>query len=903
AVRSRAREVGWMLGTRNKPKTTRLTGLAHALRSTAYDEDDVISDALAQAAAGTLEQAAAAAAAAEFEAVQEIAALRSLMRALVRLQAEHADADVRRSTGELLARLSGGEKKALRMPVPRAVASGPSFFFPAHAFARRAGGYAHAGGDAGDACDAGDSSSDDDNDDGDGDDGCSDSECGSDAAGGGGGRSRAAPARGAHWERAFAEALDAQWPLGAPHVFQLLQAQPHSGYALAATFGAVLRVQRSTVGERDAHCLFAAAAAQAGCYPLVCLAEARALAACGADDAGACEAWLTHGLRAAPAKTQLLARFGARLRERPWLLAADDVARYVAEYVSIHAAAHGLEQAALPLPAVAAVLSRRSVEESALRDLLHAVVVMAVAHGLGAFATACGVVPDLDQPAGSFFPQAASAFMAAETIPGLPHVQTLLPQPPTLLPQPPALLPLEPAFVDHVERNTAEMIARLQQPPYAAEPSRQPEHSFVSDACMASFMPWIQQQSLPPPPAALLRTLPGGSEARAAAYARSLAHVVDPLTSPAQHFDAYRHMRARKLAKYARDQPLPSDAAAAAREPLLAPSDCDQPQEGKAVTATVHLTTREDLRWDSLSSYLRQKLSIDDDYLGREIQAARCVGARPFADATMPINSPLSENSNAPVFVTKFGSAPLKSDSPNSKWNVSPDYMDREPADDDLKPKCYSMSNVFSIPHHSNTDRSMYQSTAPNAAAATTLSSASAAPSQVVDARQFHDAIWHFTLSLYHIYEEYYFYSKFKDEMTPESTQPAIDIHEQQYGAMPIPSPHPNHKGLAVAGISVDTDFDMDMSHSSSQNHFASGSPIQYSKWLTEELKLHIRSVVRNPASIQAMAAQPPIATGLNLCIEEMVHVNLIISLAKRQAELIHGIRAIREYEENPARF
>ncbi|KAJ2640815.1 hypothetical protein GGF44_002408, partial [Coemansia sp. RSA 1694] len=176
AVRSRAREVGWMLGTRNKPKTTRLTGLAHALRSTAYDEDDVISDALAQAAAGALgalEQVGAGAgagAAAEFEAVQEIAALRSLMRALVRLQAEHADADVRRSTGELLARLSGGEKKALRMPVPRAVASGPSFFFPAHAFARRAGGgHAHAGGGAGDACDAGDSSSDDD--DGDGDDG------------------------------------------------------------------------------------------------------------------------------------------------------------------------------------------------------------------------------------------------------------------------------------------------------------------------------------------------------------------------------------------------------------------------------------------------------------------------------------------------------------------------------------------------------------------------------------------------------------------------------------------------------------------------------------------------------------------------------------------------------------
>ncbi|KAJ2056922.1 hypothetical protein GGH13_007444 [Coemansia sp. S155-1] len=101
--------------------------------------------------------------------------------------------------------------------------------------------------------------------------------------------------------------------------------------------------------------------------------------------------------------------------------------------------------------------------------------------------------------------------------------------------------------------------------------------------------------------------------------------------------------------------------------------------------------------------------------------------------------------------------------------------------------------------------------------------------------------------------------------------------------------------------MSVDTDTDMDMSNSSSQLHFSS-SPQQYNKWLTEELKLHIRSVVRNPGSIHAMAAQPPMATGLNLCIEEMVHVNLVISLARRQAEIIHGIRAIREYEEDPSR-
>ncbi|KAJ2743716.1 hypothetical protein GGI20_003538 [Coemansia sp. BCRC 34301] len=850
AVRSRAREVGWMLGKRTKPKTTRLTELANALRSTAYDEDDVISDGLhagSQAAGGMAEQSA------EFETVQEIAALRALMRSLVRLQAEHPDPDVRRSTGELLTRLNGGEKKALNMPVPRAVASGPSFFFPSYAFVPRVAhdhsGYAY---------DAGDSSSDEEYSD------CSDD-------------NSQPQARGTHWARAFAEALEAQWQLGPPHIFQLLQAQPQCGYALAATFGSVFRVQRSTVKERDAHCLFAAAAAQVGCYPLVCLAEDRALAACDVDDADACEQWLTHGLVAASAKTKLLAQFGARLCERPWHLAADDVARYVDEYVRIHAAQVASAQAhtALAQPrrslsssVVAAGLSRKSIEESALRDLLHAIVVMAVAHGLGAFASACGVVPDLDLPAGSFFPHPA-AFMAAETIPGLPHVLPAQMLPPVFSAQP---APLLPTFVDQVEKNTADMIARLQQPLYP-EPAR-------PDYAMSPCMPWLQH-SLPPPPISVLRRLSGGPESRTAAYVRSLAHVVDPLTSSAQHFDSYRHMRARKLAKY--DLPL-------------------SPQTATAV----HLTAREDLRWDALSSYLRQQLSIDDDYLGKETQAARGVTARPFADAVMSSNSPQSDNSDAAVFVADLCAAPLKSEATKHEWDRAPEYIECEPADD-LKPKCYSMSSVFSIPR-SNAERNMYQSTASTAGP-----SPAAAPSQVVNARQFHDAIWHFTLSLYHIYEEDYFYSKFKDEMTPESTQPAAadthfpqqDTGYSQYGAMPIPSPHPNHQGLASAGMSVDTDMDIDidMSNSSSQYHFSSCSPLQYSKWLTEELKLHIRSVVRNPASIHAMAAQPPIATGLNLCIEEMVHVNLVISLAKRQAEIIHGIRAIQEYEENPSRF
>ncbi|KAJ2751816.1 hypothetical protein GGI19_004236 [Coemansia pectinata] len=879
-VRARARDVGWMLGKRTKPRATKLTSLAQALRSTEYDEDDVICDGLR---AGSLSEGPAEQSA-EFEAVQEIVALRGLMRSLVRLQTEHPDADVRRSTGELLARLHGGEKKTLNIPLPRATAAGPSFFFPAQSFTRVAHNHAS------DTYDAGDLSSSDEE----------FSACSDDSS---------QPERADTWVRRFAEVLETPYPLGPPHVFQLLQAQPQCGYALAMTFGSIFHVQRSSVKENDAHCLFATAAAQVGCYPLVCLAEGRALTACDADDADACETWLSHGLQAASPKAQLLARFGARLCARPWHLCADDVARYVDEYVRIHttqsASSVSNPRRSLSSSVVAAGLSRKSIEESALRDLLHAVVVMAVAHGLGAFASACGITPDLDLPAGSFFPH-AEAFMVAETISGLSPVLPPQPPQPTLQELP---LPLSSTFVDQVEKNTADMIARLKQPLYP-EPVRS-ENSYQIEAQMSPHMPWLQQHSLPPPPVSLLRHLSGGPESRTAAYVRSLGHVIDPLTSPAQHFDAYRHMRARKLARY----DLPAEPA-----PQLPPADgntidCDPPVplpsvieqpralQSQGPTTSVHLTTREDLRWDALSAYLRQQLSIDDDYLGKEAQAARGFTARPFADAAMPGLSPQVDSNNASVFVADLGHSPLKSEGSKHEWDRSPEFAESEPADD-LKPKCYSMSNVFSISHTSPT-RNIYSSAVPAPASAR-----AAPPSQVVDARQFHDAIWHFTLSLYHIYEEYYFYSKYKDEMTPDSTQadlhhqpPPADINYSLYGAMPIPSQHHHnyYNGSGPSVMSVDTDTDMDMSNSSSQYHFSS-SPQQYNKWLTEELKLHIRSVVRNPGSIHAMAAQPPMATGLNLCIEEMVHVNLVISLAQRQAEIIHGIRAIREYEEDPSR-
>ncbi|KAJ2055003.1 hypothetical protein GGH13_008006, partial [Coemansia sp. S155-1] len=715
-VRARARDVGWMLGKRTKPRATKLTSLAQALRSTEYDEDDVIGDGLRAGglAEGPAEQSA------EFEAVQEIVALRGLMRSLVRLQTEHPDADVRRSTGELLARLHGGEKKPLNIPLPRATAAGPSFFFPAQSFARVAHNHAS------DTYDTGDLSSSDEE----------FSACSDDSS---------QPERADTWVRRFAEVLETPYPLGPPHVFQLLQAQPQCGYALAMTFGSIFHVQRSSVKENDAHCLFATAAAQVGCYPLVCMAEGRALTACDTDDADACETWLSHGLQAASPKAQLLARFGARLCARPWHLCAGDVARYVDEYVLIQAAqsasATSTPRRSLSSSVVTAGLSRKSVEESALRDLLHAVVVMAVAHGLGAFASACGITPDLDLPAGSYFPH-AEAFMVAETISGLsPAMPPQPPQPPSQELPP----PLSPTFVDQVEKNTADMIARLKQPLYH-EPVRS-ENSYQIESQLSPHLPWLQQHSLPPPPVSLLRHLSGGPESRTAAYLRSLGHVIDPLTNPAQHFDAYRHMRARKLARY----DLPAEPAVLQQptddgnridcDPPVPQSIIEQPRalQSQGPTTSVHLTTREDLRWDALSAYLRQQLSIDDDYLGKEAQAARGLTARAFADAAMPGLSPQPESNSAAVFVADFGVSPLKSEGSKHEWGRSHDFAESEPADD-LKPKSYSMSNVFSVSHPS-ANRNMYSSPVPATAPAR-----AAPPSQVVDARQFHDAIWHFTL-------------------------------------------------------------------------------------------------------------------------------------------------------------
>ncbi|KAJ2344853.1 hypothetical protein GGF43_005356, partial [Coemansia sp. RSA 2618] len=462
AIRMRAREVAWMLGQRTKPRTVAMSELANALRTTALDEDDVVADALLAAeraghAPDGGEQSG------DFEAIQEIVSLRHTLRLLLRMQEEHPDSSVRKNVAEILARINSA-KKTLKVPMPQALGSGPSFFFSAHKFALSAQLRLANGLDVDD--DSYSSSSDEFSEYGDDGNGAAEtaqrinaSAAAAAAAaihGGLLGSSDHEATRTAHlmWVRKYAEAMASQWQNGAPHLFQLLNPLPQCGFALSSTLGHMFSMHRSGVREPEAHFLFAAGAAQTGCYPLVCYAESRVMAACYDDDGDVYEDWLTRGLAAASAKTQLLARFGQMLVSRPWMVSAHDVQRYVEEYVNLHAepphpphqpyrprgdsssnifassrqpvhrsmSTSVVSGAAHTMPSMMHELSRRSTEENAIRDLLHTVVVMAVAHGLGSFAAACGLTPDLDIPAGSFFPQ-FEGLMPVEISAGLSHVE------------------------------------------------------------------------------------------------------------------------------------------------------------------------------------------------------------------------------------------------------------------------------------------------------------------------------------------------------------------------------------------------------------------------------------------------------------------------------------------------
>ncbi|KAJ2750279.1 hypothetical protein IWQ56_007067, partial [Coemansia nantahalensis] len=332
-IRQRARDVGWMIGQRSKPRPLHLSGLADALRTTHLDEDDVVGDALG-AAMRSGDMPSAGERSTDFVAIQEIIALRRTVRLLLRLRLEHPEAAVRDNVADILARING-PKKTLKLPIPEPLTAGPSFFFSAQKFVLSAP--LCLGDEVGDDRDDGygSSSSDDEPSDGAG---------GASIAGRGPARARrtgaVAAARATHlmWARRYARWAAEQWPYGAPHLYQLFNPLPQCGSAMVETLGRIFDMHRSSLKETDARYLFAAGAAQVACYPLVCFAETRVMSACIEDDDGdVYEAWLLHGLSAAPAKIQLLAHIGHRLATRPWELSARDVRHFVAECVCQHA--------------------------------------------------------------------------------------------------------------------------------------------------------------------------------------------------------------------------------------------------------------------------------------------------------------------------------------------------------------------------------------------------------------------------------------------------------------------------------------------------------------------------------------------------------------------------------------
>ncbi|KAJ2500288.1 hypothetical protein GGH96_002884 [Coemansia sp. RSA 1972] len=952
-LRMRAREVAWMLGQRTKPKAVAMSGLANALRTTAYDEDDVVADAIMAAERlGHVpdggEQGS------DFEAIQEIVSLRHTLRLLLRMQLEHPNNSVRKNVADILARTNSA-KKTLKVPMPQALAGGPSFFFAAQKFAQAAQLRLADGLDMDD--DSYSSSSDEFSDYDDGNNSIAAASAAVSAAqrinataamqSGRLGSSDQETTRAAHlmWVRKFAEAMGGQWHNGAPHLFQLLNPLPQCGFALSSTLARVFSVYRSGVKEPEAHFLFAAAAAQTGCYPLVCFAESRVMAACYDDDGDVYEEWLSRGFAAVSPKTLLLARFGKKLAERPWLVSAHDVQRYVDEYVRLHTEQHPhrprgdsssnifpsprlpvhrslstsvVSGATHSVPSTMNELSRRSTEENAIRDLLHTVVVMAVAHGLGSFATACGLTPDLDIPAGSFFSQ-FDGLVPVEACAGLAYVEPIpLPVNSESTRQP----QISAAFVEQVEKNTVDLISRLQQPMF-------PESmSYDMPPLSAGSMSFQSQKQPMSSTAQAHSPMPrhiSSADSRTSAYIRGLSTIPDPLTSQAPQFAAYQQMRAKRLSRYElpayshNQQHQHSSAVPHISTPSHyigneVPSSMNVSEDSAPVTASplemahsiafnlaqssklssahhtfafsqpptaacqaqyqpppsaVHLSQSEDLRWDAVSNYLRQQLSINEDHLGAEVQAARNLVGRPFAEAQLEPTS----NDTAGVYVAERCNAPVTSDGSKPEWDQSPESMSSPPSVS-MMPKSYSLTNVLSLGGsadrgmHSGFGESQYRSFS----------------NRAIDVRRFHDAIWHFTLSLFHIYEEYYFYNKFKDETTPDCSQ------SESAMSMPVHSPD-------VTGSMMGVDMDVDMGDEDNDLPSRSSSSQQYSRWITDELKEHIRRVVRNPASISALTAQPPVAAGINLCIEEMIHINLIISLARRQAEIIHGIRAIREYE------
>ncbi|KAJ1932020.1 hypothetical protein FBU59_006513, partial [Linderina macrospora] len=314
-----------------------------------------------------------------------------------------------------------------------------------------------------------------------------------------------------YWMKQLIQSSCEQWNCSVPHVVQLLSPLPECGVALLETINHVFDKQHSVLTDGEAYYLFAAGAAQVGCYPLVATIENKIISSFVTDhydddssmqfdDAHMThsprirhnfEHWISGGLRAASYSVQLLAQFGERMARRPMDLGANDVRQFVSDYVDAFYDYHSMPGRArggsgdnltgttrstghrsfstsimtggFPVSPAGGDLPRKSVEEQAIRDLMHAIVALAVAHGLGSFASACGLTPDLDTAAGTHF-GALAGLVPEEQLPGVP-------------PQPGSLgfaasddvhvageeSQLSASLVERAERNTHELIDRLSQ--------------------------------------------------------------------------------------------------------------------------------------------------------------------------------------------------------------------------------------------------------------------------------------------------------------------------------------------------------------------------------------------------------------------------------------------------------
>ncbi|KAJ1943883.1 hypothetical protein FBU59_002769 [Linderina macrospora] len=310
---------------------------------------------------------------------------------------------------------------------------------------------------------------------------------------------------------------------------------------------------------------------------------------------------------------------------------------------------------------------------------------------------------------------------------------------------------------------------------------------------------------------------------------------IDPLLRPESQFVAYRQMRDKKLAKYR--------------------LSLDDQLSGRRSSTPLQLSHRHELRWDTLSDALRQRLGMQLDILGDETQKARSITGRALTES--PTNAvPVQETPGIVTLEEKL-SAFHHSNSYDSEGGAIDDVVGMGPRD-------YNQASTLPMYAENSSSERLQQN-------------------RHIDARQFHDAIWHFTLGQFNIYEELYYYRKYCSDAECQSTIPAQ-----------LRRPTPAYtQDLTAVEMVMDLDLDADRYTSLQTQH--------PSHWINDELKAHIRAVLWNPSGISATSAQPPVAAALNLSTEEMVRINLIISLARRQAEIIHAMRALYEYE-NPSR-